>query len=352
MGSYIGISTIFVLCLVAFSANAHEVFNINSPPGSDITQELLKAFTAACQCTTPSRVVIPKGEFKLCEIIMTGPCKAPIEINLLGTLLADGSNIHGKDKWVVFRKINGFKLNGAGTFDGEGSAAWRVNNCHKTSNCKKLPISLRFDFVTNAEIRDISSVDSKNFHVNVIGAMNMTFDNVKILAPAESPNTDGIHLGRSDGVSIINSRISTGDDCTVQETDNGLRIKTWPTAACSTVASGIHFEDIILKNVSNPILIDQEYCPWNQCNKQKSSSIKLVDVSFTNIRGTSANKDAVKLLCSKGYPCENVVVGNINIEYTGRDGPATFMCSNVKPKLVGVQNPKACNTPPVLTQPK
>ncbi|XP_019100584.1 PREDICTED: polygalacturonase-like [Camelina sativa] len=328
---------------------------------------------------------------------MTGPCKAPVEITLLGTLLADGSNIHGKDKWVVFRKINGFKLNGGGTFDGEGSAAWRVNNCHKTSNCKKLPISLRFDFVTNAEIRDISSVDSKNFHVNVIGAMNMTFDNVKILAPAESPNTDGIHLGRSDGVSIINSRISTGDDCisvgdgmvnllvknvvcgpghgisigslgrypheqnvrgirvincTVQETDNGLRIKTWPTAACSIVASGIHFEDIILKNVSNPILIDQEYCPWNQCNKQKSSSIKLVDVSFTNIRGTSANKDAVKLLCSKGYPCENVVVGNINIEYTGRDGPATFMCSNVKPKLVGIQNPKACDTPPVLTQPK
>lgn len=173
--------------------------------------------------------------------------------------------------------------------------------------------SIRFDFVTDAKIRGITSLDAKNFHINVIGAKNMTFEDVKIVAPAESPNTDGIHVGRSDGIKIINSFISTGDDCvsvgdgmknllvervtcgpghgisigslgrypheqnvmgikiincTLQETDNGLRIKTWPSAACTTTASDIHFENIVLKNVSNPILIDQEYCPWNQCNKQ------------------------------------------------------------------------------------
>lgn len=167
--------------------------------------------------------------------------------------------------------------------------------------------------MTNAKIRGITSLDAKNFHINVIGAKNMTFEDVKIIAPAESPNTDGIHVGRSDGIKIINSFISTGDDCvsvgdgmknllvervtcgpghgisigslgrysheenvsgikiincTLQETDNGLRIKTWPSAACTTTASDIHFENILLKNVSNPILIDQEYCPWNQCNKQ------------------------------------------------------------------------------------
>ncbi|KAG7581338.1 Pectin lyase fold/virulence factor [Arabidopsis suecica] len=397
MGSYLGISAVlFVICLLGFSANA-EVFRIGSSPGSDITQALLRAFTSACQAPTPSKVLIPKGQFRLGEIMMSGPCKSPVEITLLGTVLADGNSIHGKEKWVVFQRMDGFRLNGGGTFDGEGNAAWRVNNCHKTFQCKKLPISIRFDFVTNAEIRDISSIDAKNFHINVIGAKNMTFNNVKIMAPAESPNTDGIHLGRSVGVSIINSRIATGDDCvsvgdgmvnllvknvvcgpghgisvgslgrygheqdvsgirvincTLQETDNGLRIKTWPSAACSTTASNIHFENIILRNVSNPILIDQEYCPWNQCNKQKSSSIKLANISFKRIRGTSGNKDAVKLLCSKGYPCENVQVGDINIQYTGADGPATFMCSNVRPKLVGTQFPKACNTPPVLTQPK
>ncbi|KAG7630461.1 Pectin lyase fold/virulence factor [Arabidopsis suecica] len=391
MGSYLGISAVlFVISLLGFSANA-EVFNVGGSPGSDITQALLKAFTSACQAPTASKVVITKGEFKLGEIEMTGPCKAPVEINLQGTLKADGKAIQGKERWVVFLRINGFKLNGGGIFDGEGNAAWRVNNCHKTFECKKLPISIRFDFVENAEIRDISSIDAKNFHINVLGAKNMTFDNVKVIAPAESPNTDGIHLGRSEGVKILNSKIATGDDCisvgdgmknlhvenvmcgpghgisvgslgryvheqdvtgitvvncTLQGTDNGLRIKTWPSAACATTASGIHFENIILNNVSNPILIDQEYCPWNQCNKQKPSTIKLVDISFKNIRGTSGNKDAVKLLCSKAQPCANVEIGNINLEYKGADGPPTFMCSNVSPKLVGTQNPKACSAGP------
>ncbi|KAG7605325.1 putative polygalacturonase [Arabidopsis thaliana] len=385
---HFGVSAFFVFCLLGLSANA-KIFNINSPPGSDITNALLKAFNEACQFPTKSTVMIPKGEYKLGEIVMMGPCKAPIRIALLGTVKADG-NANGKEKWVAFRNINGFKLNGGGVFDGEGNAAWRVNNCHKTFNCKKLPISIRFDFVTDAKIRGITSLDAKHFHINVIGAKNMTFEDVKIIAPAESPNTDGIHVGRSDGIKIINSFISTGDDCvsvgdgmknllvervtcgpghgisigslgrysheenvsgikiincTLQETDNGLRIKTWPSAACTTTASDIHFENILLKNVSNPILIDQEYCPWNQCNKQKPSTIKLANISFKKIRGTSGNKDAVKLLCSKGYPCQNVEVGDVNIQYTGADGPATFQCSNVSPKLVGTQIPKACSSP-------
>ncbi|KAJ4912492.1 Pectin lyase-like superfamily protein [Raphanus sativus] len=101
----------------------------------------------------------------------------------------------------------------------------------------------------------------------------------------------------------------------------------------------------MLHNVSNPILIDQEYCPWNRCNKNKPSTIKLVDIKFKNIRGTSGNKDAVKLLCSKAFPCKNVEIGDIDIKYTGKDGPATFQCCNISPKLVGKQCPKACSSP-------
>ncbi|CAN7025602.1 unnamed protein product [Brassica rapa subsp. trilocularis] len=375
---------------LGLSANAKD-FTITAPPGSDITSLLLKTFNEACQFPTRSSVLIPKGEYKLRQIEMMGPCKAPIRITLQGTVKADG-NVNGNDYWVAFRRINGFKLNGGGIFDGEGNAAWRANNCHKMAltQCKKLPISIRFDFVTDAKIRGITSLDSKNFHINVLGARNMTLEEITIIAPEESPNTDGIHVGRSVGVQIINSNIKTGDDCisigdgtrdllvervtcgpghgisigslglyvkeedvtgirvvnsTLINTDNGVRIKTWPSAACSTTASGIHFENIILKNVTNPILIDQEYCPWNRCNKNKPSTIKLVDISFKHIRGTSGNKDAVKLLCSKGFPCKNVQIGDIDIKYTGADGPATFQCSNVSPTLMGTQVPKACSSP-------
>ena len=36
---------------------------------------------------------------------------------------------------------------------------------------------------------------------------------MKVSAAGNSPNTDGIHLQSSSGVSIMNSQISTGDDC-------------------------------------------------------------------------------------------------------------------------------------------
>ena len=170
--------------------------------------------------------------------------------------------------------------------------------------------NIRFDYITNALVRDITTRDSKNFHVNVLGCKNLTFQHFTVSAPGESVNTDGIHVGRSNGIYIIDSKIGTGDDCisvgdgteelhitgvtcgpghgisvgslgkypneepvsgifvkncTISDTTNGVRIKSWP-ALYGGVASNMHFEDIVMNNVQNPVIIDQGYCPWNQCS--------------------------------------------------------------------------------------
>lgn len=55
----------------------------------------------------------------------------------------------------------------------------------------------------------------------------------------------------------------------------GLRIKTWPTTPITyDLVSNLHFENIIMDNVSNPVIIDQEYCSWNQCSKKVYISIQ------------------------------------------------------------------------------
>lgn len=59
-------------------------------------------------------------------------------------------------------------------------------------------------------------------------------------------------------------------NCTINGTQNGVRIKTWPGSPASK-ASSFWFEDIVMINVSNPIIIDQEYCPWSTCTSSKVS---------------------------------------------------------------------------------
>ncbi|KAK9132345.1 hypothetical protein Scep_011873 [Stephania cephalantha] len=73
--------------------------------------------------------------------------------------------------------------------------------------------SVRFDFVTNSIVQGISSINSKAFHMNVLGCKDLKFISVKISAPGNSVNTDGIHIGESTGISVAHSIIGTGDDC-------------------------------------------------------------------------------------------------------------------------------------------
>ncbi|CAL9003850.1 unnamed protein product [Prunus brigantina] len=90
-------------------------------------------------------------------------------------------------------------------------------------------------------------------------------------------------------------------NCTLTNTDNGVRIKTFPDSPSPSAASGIHYEDIIMVNV-------------------------------------------IKLVCTTGTPCENVELTDIDLTYGGDKGPLTSMCSNVKPTITGVVKALGCAT--------
>ncbi|KAG8634137.1 hypothetical protein MANES_17G015152v8 [Manihot esculenta] len=248
------------------------------------------------------------------------------------------------------------------------------------------PSCARFNFVTNSIVEDVTSIDSKQFHVNLLDSKNLTFQRFSVKVPGHSPNTNGIHIGRSEEINIINSNIITGDDCisigrgsrqvqitnvrcghghgisigslgkykkeepvsgiyvkncTIYDTDNGVRIKTWLALHGGSV-SNIQFEDIVMQNVSNPIIIDQMYCPNNECNRKIPSKVKISDVIFKNIRGSSRTPTAVQLTCSSSVPCKNVELSNVNLQYTGSKGPAKSICTNVKPKIIGKLISRRC----------
>lgn len=176
--------------------------------------------------------------------------------------------------------------------------------------------TLRLDFVKYSRIQNIRSINSKSAHLNLFGCHDLSISNVTITAPKNSPNTDGIRIGGSNKIQISHLDIGTGDDCIglvsgsqnidinnvacgpghgisigslgrgnneyvsgisvrqckFTETDNGVRIKTWAPSLHS-VAWGLTFEDLVMQNVRNPIVIDQQYCPNGGCGKQVSSIV-------------------------------------------------------------------------------
>ncbi|KAH9699598.1 hypothetical protein KPL71_024433 [Citrus sinensis] len=248
------------------------------------------------------------------------------------------SKLPDKQSWITFQYLRHFTLSGEGTFHGQGETAWPLNQCHKNSDCQ-LPTSIRFNFLNDSTITAIKSVDSKYFHINILGCYNLKINDLKITAHADSPNTDGIHIGRSNGIEISHSVIATGDDCVSlgQGSKNILVSDVFfgPGHGISVGSLGkdTKDEEVVGLTVRN--------CTFT------GTSLKISNVRFNNIRGTSATKVAVSLVCSQKIPCQNIEIGNINLVYNGVnvkvEGPeTTSFCSNVKTTLFGKQILATC----------
>jgi hypothetical protein len=61
-------------------------------------------------------------------------------------------------------------------------------------------------------ISGLTSVESELYHVVVEGCEGVTVQDVQIVAPGSSPNTDGIHVQASSQVTVTRTSIRTGDD--------------------------------------------------------------------------------------------------------------------------------------------
>ncbi|KAL9840825.1 putative glycosidase [Arabidopsis thaliana] len=91
--------------------------------------------------------------------------------------------------------------------------------------------------------------------------------------------------------------------------------------------------------------------PLNDCHKNPNcpklgmgeSHVQIQNLKLKNIYGTSKNKVAVNLQCSKIFPCKNVELIDINIKQNGvKDGSSTSVCENVDGFARGKMFPQHC----------
>ncbi|KAJ7977826.1 Polygalacturonase [Quillaja saponaria] len=356
------------------SNNEHSVFDVRSFGAvgdgvSDDTQAFKMAWDAACLEDKPGKIVAPKGYiFMIKSIIFTGPCKLDLIFEIDGTVMPpDGPDSwprnESKKQWLVFYRINGLAMQGGGVIDGRGQKWWDLPcKPHKGINGTTLPgpcdspVAIRLFMSSNLTVRGLKIKNSPQFHFRFDGCQNVHIENLIIKAPAQSPNTDGIHIENSNNVQIYGSLISNGDDCVsigagcynvdirnitcgpshgisigslgirnsracvsnitvsdsiIKHSDNGVRIKTWQGGTGSV--SKVTFNNIYMDTVRNPIIIDQYYCLTKNCLNQ-TSAVLISDIAYTNIKGTyDVRSPAMQFACSDSVPCTNLTLSEVEL---------------------------------------
>lgn len=73
-------------------------------------------------------------------------------------------------------------------------------------------------------------------------------------------------------------------------------------------------------------------------------AVKVKNISFIHIKGTSATEEAIKFACSDTFPCESLYLEDIQLlSYTGED--STSFCWEAHGTSWGLVNPPACFSP-------
>eukprot|EP01083_Nonionella_stella_P094804 266095_1 len=345
---------------------------------SDDSTAFGAAWQGACTSALPSVFLVPEGKKYLVRPInFKGPCSAPgLTVLISGTIVAptDLWNSEEQGAWLQFSNLQETTIQGGGIVDGSGQKWWAYScaNFNSQSCVRKAPLALGLNFCKNVALRNITVQNSPGEHVKLYSSSYVEVSNLQITAPGDSPNTDGMKIAMSQNVVIRNSTIGTGDDCVaiitgssdiqiydivcgpghgisigslgennardtvsnvvvrgakLTDTTNGLRIKTWQGG--SGYAQNISYENVIMNNVSNPIIIDQYYCDPAQACRNQSSAVYVNNVTYKGISGTSATPQAIKLACSRTVPCTNIVMQNVNIQ-TKHGSPATAFVLSVK----------------------
>ncbi|OMP08871.1 Glycoside hydrolase, family 28 [Corchorus olitorius] len=371
---------------LASALTNHNVLSFGAKPDgeTDSTKGFLEAWNAACGSTDSTMIYVPKGRYLVGAMTFKGGCKSPqIILRIDGTLVAPADfRVLGKsDNWLSFEGVSGVSIAG-GTLDAKGPALWACKASN--GNCPAGATTLSFTKSNDIRISGLMSLNSQMFHIVINGCQNVHVRGVKIIAAGNSPNTDGIHVQLSTNVEIISSSIKTGDDCisigpgtknlwiegvtcgpghgisigslgkdlkeegvqnvTVKKTtfigtQNGLRIKSWARPSSGFV-QGVRFLDSVMNNVQNPIVIDQNYCPHNLNCPGKVSGVKVTDIKYEAIRGTSSTKVAIKFDCSANNPCTGIRLQNVNLTYM--NNAAQSSCSNVIGKALDLVRPTSC----------
>ncbi len=190
--------------------------------GTTLNTEAIKKAIEAASKQGGGSVLVPAGRFLTGSIALESNINLHLEAGALLLFTTDKSEYpmvisrwEGATRSVHAACIYGadltnISITGKGTLDGQGKVWWDGRAADREYPRPKL---VSFDRCTDVLIDGIKLINSPFWTINPICCENVTVNNVSILNPPNSPNTDGINPESCNNVHISNCHIDVGDDC-------------------------------------------------------------------------------------------------------------------------------------------
>lgn len=280
----------------------------------------VQAAIDACAAKGGGTVPFARGVYVSAPIIL----KSNITLNLAAGATLLGSPDHGdypqttvfnapgQQSLITSVRASNIAITGQGTIDGNGASWWRDAKGQRPSGIMGeivfRPRLIVFDHSKHIRISGVTVQNSPSWQIIPYYSDDVTIRNIKILAPADSPNTDAIDPFSSSHVTIAHVTADVGDDnvaiksgkinspgpddpsrdITITDciflhghglsigselaggaqniraerihfkgTDQGIRIKSHRDRGHDV--SGLFFKDIDMENVGTGILISEYY---------------------------------------------------------------------------------------------
>ncbi len=349
--------------------------------GKTANTDAFRRAIAAVDAAGGGTLVVPPG------IYFTGPIELCSGLNLRldagSTLLFSQSFDDYRIKGNTYRPLVGAKgahdieISGAGTFDGQGGPWWVIERKVKSeARARGLPDAeigrprlIVLEGCKRIRLEGVTLSNSPMYHFVPYKCEDVTVDGITIIAPSDSPNTDGIDPSVSRRVLITHCKIDTGDDCIAvkagthgfgpvedvlvtdctflhghgcsigSDTDSGVRNMTVQRCTFDGTDAGVRlksrrgrgglvenitYTDLTMKNVGQAIVITSYYYglpkPGMHDTTEGVNATTPIwrNILVRNVVATGGTKDAGLIIGLPEMPAHGIVLDNVSI--AARDG--------------------------------
>ncbi|VAH71027.1 unnamed protein product [Triticum turgidum subsp. durum] len=363
------------------------------------TQAFVDAWKSACATGGTTYLNVPAGRsYQIWPVTLAGPCRGEIKLLISGNIIAPEDPEEWWDgdqgRWLHFRGVGDLSLSGGGIVDGRGQQWWAGScedeNCTTYRPYDVAPMALHFEGCRDVSVKGITVQNGQRQHLVFTRCHDVEANYLRVTSPEYSPGTVGVLVVSSTDVHIKHDLFSVGGDCVsivgnssdirvkavscgpglgisigglgenqsndrihkikmdtmlLSNTKNGVRIKTYKNG-CG-FARKVKFAHIMMRNVANPIVIDQHcYSASNSnrgtpCGTPNVSAVAVEKIKYIDITGTSATERAVTFACSDAMPCRRLYLDGVNLKTAG-GGSTSAYCHQAFGKHVGDVLPESC----------